>query len=47
MRIVLSIVSHKISIKKSLHNYYCDNDTRAELDLCVSKLKELYKSLVK
>lgn len=34
------------NLNQAVRNYYCDNDTRAELDLCVSKLKELYKSLV-
>ena len=31
---------------QAVRNYYCDNDTKAELDLCASKLKELYKSMI-
>ena len=34
------------NLNQAVRNYYCDNDTRAELNSCISKLKELYKSLV-
>ncbi|MDE6550309.1 MAG: hypothetical protein K2M44_02250 [Clostridia bacterium] len=34
------------NLNQAVRNYYCDNDTRAEINLCVSKLKELYKSLI-
>ena len=34
------------NLNQAVRNYYCDSDTRAELNLCVSKLKELYKSLI-
>ena len=34
------------NLNQAVRNYYCDNDTRAELNSCVSKLKELYKSVI-
>lgn len=34
------------NLNQAVRNYYYDNDTRAELNLCVAKLKELYKSLI-
>lgn len=34
------------NLNQAVRNYYCDNDTKAELDLCASKLKELYKSMI-
>ncbi len=34
------------NLNQAVRNYYYDNDMRAELNSCVSKLKELYKSLI-
>ncbi len=34
------------NLNQAVRNYYCDNDTRAELDSCVRKLKELYGVLI-
>lgn len=34
------------NLNQAVRNYYYDNDTRAELNSCVSKLKELYKSMI-
>lgn len=34
------------NLNQAVRNYYYDNDTRGELDSCVSKLKELYRSIV-
>lgn len=34
------------NLNQAVRNYYCDNNTRAELNACVAKLKELYKSIV-
>lgn len=34
------------NLNQAVRNYYYDNDMRAELSSCVSKLKELYKSLI-
>ncbi len=34
------------NLNQAVRNYYYDNDTRAELNSCVAKLKELYKSMV-
>jgi len=34
------------NLNQAVRNCYCDNDTRAELSSCVSKLKELYKNLI-
>lgn len=34
------------NLNQAVRNYYYDNDMRAELNLCVSKLKELYKSMI-
>lgn len=34
------------NLNQAVRNYYCDNDTGAELNSCISKLKELYRSMV-
>ena len=34
------------NLNQAARNLYYDNDTRAELNSCVSKLKEIYKSLI-
>ena len=34
------------NLNQAVRNLYYDNDTRAELNSCVSKLKEIYKSLI-
>lgn len=34
------------NLNQAVRNYYYDNDTRAELSECMTKLKELYKSLI-
>lgn len=34
------------NLNQAVRNYYCDNDMRGELNLCVFRLKELYKSLI-
>ena len=34
------------NLNQAVRNYYYDNDMRAELNLSVSKLKELYKSMI-
>ncbi len=34
------------NLNQAMRNYYCDNDTRAEIQSCVKELKETYKSII-
>ncbi len=34
------------NLNQAVRNCYYDNDTRAELNSCVSQLKEIYKSMI-
>lgn len=34
------------NLNQVVRNYYCDNDTRAELLSCVKELRQTYKSIV-
>lgn len=34
------------NLNQAVRNYYCDNDTRAELLSCVKALRQTYKSIV-
>lgn len=34
------------NLNQAVRNYYCDNDTRAELLSCVKALRQAYKSIV-
>lgn len=34
------------NLNQAVRNCYSDNDTRAELNACLAKLKELYKSMI-
>lgn len=34
------------NLNQAVRNYYYDNDTRAELNACVAKLKELYETMI-
>ncbi len=34
------------NLNQAVRNYYCDDDTRAEIQSCVKVLKETYQSIV-
>lgn len=34
------------NLNQAVRNYYCDNDTRAEIQACVKELKETYQSII-
>ncbi len=34
------------NLNQTVRNYYCDNDTRAEIQSCVKELKETYQSII-
>lgn len=34
------------NLNQAVRNYYCDNDTRADLESCVKALKTTYKNII-